>query len=263
MNILIVNDDGINADGIKVLANTLKSKHKVTVVAPESERSAAGPSYSFARPISFEKINKPGFDGVDTYITSGTPCDCVILGLDKLGRENVDLVLSGINAGANLGTDIPASGTVNAALEGAMRGVPSMAVSQEIKKLVSFEDYNEYYEYAAKYTKKFIAGYDFSQLNGYILSMNFPCIASNNIKGMRVCAMGKSKNDFFYHEQKDYVGRTHYWVDVVRTPKEYNQIYLTDDKWLDDGYIIITPISADMTAYDKVKELQKLFDTDF
>ena len=146
MNILIVNDDGINADGIRILANKLKKEHNVTVLAPATERSAAGHSYSFSGPINFLKTERDDFEGIETYTTTGTPCDCVLLGIGNLGKENIDLVISGINAGANIGSDIPASGTVNAALEGVMRGVPSIAVSQEIRKLVSFDDYTAYYE---------------------------------------------------------------------------------------------------------------------
>ena len=104
---------------------------------------------------------------------------------------------------------------------------------------------------------------DISTLTDHIISLDFPCIPKDEIKGMRVCRMGKSKNDFFYHAQKDFVGRTHYWVDTVRTPKEYNIIHKTDDMWIDEGYIVVTPITADMTADKELSRLSSLLDADF
>ena len=106
MKILIVNDDGIHAAGIKALVKRLKDSHEITVVAPDSERSAASHSYSFKYPIFLEKTDIPDYEGTDAYVTNGTPADCVYLGLQNIRNNDIDLVISGINAGANLGERI-------------------------------------------------------------------------------------------------------------------------------------------------------------
>ena len=255
MNILLVNDDGIESIGIRILAEALCADHNVCIIAPEQERSAAGHSYSFSMPLRFKKYTKFDTDRFEAYSTSGTPCDCVLLGIQKFGKEGIDLIISGINAGANIGTDIPASGTVSAAQEGIIQGIPALAVSQEIHSLMSAEDYWKYYEFDAEYIHDFISGFDVRTLNDYILNINFPCIDKSEIKGEKVCPMGKSWNDFFYHAQDDYLGRTFYWVDVNRTPKEYNMIFSTDAKWLEEGYITYTPLGIDMTLYSKIDEV--------
>lgn len=261
MNILIVNDDGIDGEGLIALAEALSGKHHVTVVAPDSERSAAAHSYTFHLPLGLKKVNKAGLEGADVYVTNGTPCDCVILGLQIVTQGNVDLILSGINAGANLGTDTIASGTVQAALEGCMRGYPSLAVSQEIPKLVMLGGgHAKYFSHAAAVMAGILENLDYKQIKNYILSVNFPYLDREEISGVKVCPLGISKNNFSYKLQKDFVGREHYWIDVERVPNEYNQQNDTDVKWIDDGYITVTPLYPNMTEVSRMESVQEMVD---
>ncbi len=260
MNILIVNDDGIEGEGLIALAGALAGKHHVTVVAPESERSAAGHSYTFNHPLGLKKVNKPGFEGTEAYITNGTPCDCVILGLQIVTKGNVDLILSGINVGSNLGTDTIASGTVQAAMEGCMRGYPALAVSQEIQKLVSFGRHSNYFSHAAAVTAGLLENLDYKQIHNYMLSINFPYADKSEIKGVKVCPLGISKNNFSYKPQKDFVGREHYWIDVERIPNDYNQQNGTDVKWIDERYITITPLYPNLTELNRMSAVQDMVD---
>ena len=148
LNILISNDDGIFADGIRSLAKTaLQRGHKVTVVCPDQERSATGHGLTLQSPIRVEKANELFEDGIQAWGCSGTPADCVKLALSELIKKKPDLVISGINQGPNLGTDIFCSGTVAAAMEGTLENIPSMAVS-----LASFKWRN--FEFASKISLK-------------------------------------------------------------------------------------------------------------
>lgn len=259
MNILLVNDDGIKAQGLHILAETLSVDHSIYIVAPDSERSAASHSYSFSKPLKIDEYEDESLSFCKKVLTTnGSPCDCVLLGIEKLGRDNIDMVIAGINAGANLGTDIPASATVGAALEGTIQGIPSLAVSQEITKLMSKDDFSRYYRFAAEFTKKLIESSDTERYREYILSINFPLRESKEIKGFKVCPMGKSMNNFFYSPIDDFFGRTYYYVNFTRTKKDYNEINGTDAKWLDEGYITVTPMSIDMTLYSKFGEVNEL-----
>lgn len=256
MRILLVNDDGIESESLILLARALKDRHTVTVVAPDSERSAAGHCYTFHLPLSLKRVTAPVWEGITAYKTNGSPCDCTMLGLGAATDGQVDLVVSGINAGANIGTDIPASGTVNAALEAAMRGVPALALSQEIPFLTPAKgDYTPWFARAAEMSARLIDTLDCTQLAGYIWSVNYP--QTEEIRGVKACPMGVSRNDFSYLPQKDHVGREHYWVACERTEKDINRQNQTDDFWLSQGYITITPMRADFTARDLIDSVQQ------
>ena len=128
MNILITNDDGFQSDGLWELVSELRKIARVTVITPESERSAIGTAVSLIQPVRVRKV-APKVDGVTAYTTDGTPSDCVILGLGRLITEKIDLVVSGINAGSNQGEDVYISGTVGGALQGYFRGSSAVAIS--------------------------------------------------------------------------------------------------------------------------------------
>lgn len=263
MHILIVNDDGIEGEGMIALARMLSQKHKVTVVAPESERSAAAHSYTFQVPLRLKKVNKPEFGDAEVYTTNGTPCDCVILGLEVATQGDVDLILSGINAGANIGVDTLASGTVQAAMEGCIRGVPSMAVSQEITRLIAFGDLSEYFRHAAGVVEKMLDGLDLIQMKEYMLSVNFPYRPKEEVKGLKVCTTGVGNSIFSYKPQTDFVGREHYWINVERRMPEYNLINETDVKWLGEGYITVTPLYPNMTETSRVQSVRDLMESEW
>lgn len=149
MNILLTNDDGIEAEGINTLAELLSKYHDVIMVAPENQRSASSHSITIYEPIIVKQVKKPY--NIEAYSISGTPADCVRVALDKLVPDNIDMVISGINKGLNIGNDILYSGTVSAAIEGAMYKVPSMAVSAQFIK-----NKKENYKIAAKYALRML-----------------------------------------------------------------------------------------------------------
>jgi len=260
MHIMIVNDDGIEGEGMIVLARTLSKKHKVTVVVPETERSAAAHSYTFQVPLRLKKVNKPEFGGAEVYTTTGTPCDCVILGLETAAHGDVDLIISGINAGANIGVDTLASGTVQAAMEGCIRGVPSLAVSQEITRLIVSGELTGYFRHAAEVVENMLDSLAYNQLKDYMLSINFPHRPSEEMKGFKVCPTGRGNSFFTYKPQTDFVGREHYWIDVERRTGEYNIVNETDVKWLSEGYITVTPLYPNLTEVSRMQSVQTMID---
>lgn len=199
MKILIVNDDGINARGIYDLAKEISRKHEVTVVAPREQKSASSHSISIHNPI---KIRKENLDkDFEAYSLVGTPADCTQAGLSLL-CENVDLVISGINRGLNCGTDILYSGTVSAAIEGSIYNVPAIAFSME----VDWERYDEDYTVAAKIASKIIDKAEEKYLrNNLVLNVNIPKVKEEEIKGIKVCKLGKStyKSEYVLIEDAD------------------------------------------------------------
>ena len=153
MNILISNDDGIAANGIRVLTEELSKKHNVYVIAPDRERSAAGHSLTLHTPLRVEEIDETQTGAKKTWVTTGTPGDCVKIGVSAIlsKEEQPDFVISGINHGPNLGADILYSGTVSCAMEGAMLGIPSIAVS-----LASMHSDYEDFRFAAQFTSSLL-----------------------------------------------------------------------------------------------------------
>ena len=175
MKILLTNDDGINAEGILALYDALKDMAEVTIVAPDSERSAVGHGITIADPLRVKEFKRDG--KVIGYSTSGTPADCVKLGVSTLMDGNPDIVVSGINAGPNLGINVLYSGTVSGAMEGAILGIPSMAVS-----LASWTDCD--YRFAAHHTCVLVNDIIAMKLPaGTLLNVNFPAIPENLHRG--------------------------------------------------------------------------------
>jgi 5'-nucleotidase len=186
MNILITNDDGINADGIIELAKAIKSIGNVYIVAPDSQRSATGHSITIHNPI----MVKEAFidEDIKAYAISGTPADCVKVGIEALFKDvEIDLVLSGINNGSNLGTDVVYSGTVSAAIEGLIQNKPSIAVSYN-EFNVSKETYTE----AAKYIVEIVNNLknNMDIFNDCILNINIP---NKEVRGTKVTILGERK----------------------------------------------------------------------
>ncbi|MDU3351167.1 MAG: 5'/3'-nucleotidase SurE, partial [Clostridium sp.] len=181
MKILITNDDGINARGIIALAKEISKKHEIIVVAPREQKSASSHSISIHNPI---KIREEKLDeNFKAYSLVGTPADCTQAGLSLLGGD-IDIVISGINRGLNCGTDILYSGTVSAAVEGAIYSVPSIAISMDVDWSKEDEDYSK----AAKWISKIldVAEKDYLKEN-VVLNVNVPNINEEDIKGLKVC----------------------------------------------------------------------------
>lgn len=207
MKLLLSNDDGIFALGIRTLANTLaEAGHQVTVVCPDRERSATGHGLTLHDPIRAERVESLFHPAVKAWACSGTPSDCVKLALGALIEGPPDFVLSGINHGSNLGTDILYSGTVSAAMEGVIEGIPSFALS-----LASFS-YQDF-QPAATFAKNLLA-----QLTQYplpelmLLNINIPAVKQEDIAGVAITRQGIRRYFDIFQKRVDPRGKTYYWL---------------------------------------------------
>ena len=250
MKVLITNDDGINARGILALAKEISKKHEIIVVAPREQKSASSHSISIHNPIKIkeEKIDKD----FKSYSLVGTPADCTQASLSLLSKD-IDLVISGINRGLNCGTDILYSGTVSAAIEGAIYNVPSIAISME----VNWERYDEDYTKAAKWISKIVDIAEKSYLKqDVVLNVNVPNIAEEDIKGIKVCKLGKStyKTDYALVEENE---------DMIYTTKGTRNEILEEDSdlyFLTQGYVTLTPLHFDFTNFKILDEVKNIFE---
>ena len=194
MRLLITNDDGISAKGIYALAKELEKNHEVIMVAPDNERSACGHSITLTRPLVVREVKLEGLKS-KAFSVDGTPADCVKIAINKLIDGKIDMVVSGINKGLNLGTDVLYSGTVSAAIEAAIYKIPSMAISMDVKKNV------ETYEMAAKYAGEILLkAKENSIKNDIVLNVNIPLLKENEIKGIKVCKIGSRLYNNIYIE---------------------------------------------------------------
>lgn len=249
MNILIINDDGINADGILELAKAMKAVANVYVVAPDTQRSASGHAITVHNPIMIHDAFID--DGIKSYAISGTPADCVKVGIEALFSDvDFDLVLSGINNGANLGTDVIYSGTVSAAIEGMMQNKPSIAVSYD-KHNVTRKNYEE----AAKYIVTIVNNLKDKMdiFEDCILNINIPDI---DIRGFKVTTLGERKYENDLEERLSPYGKRYFWIGGK--VKELEQNPSSDIVAVEDGYISITPVNIDMTNLNKINTLSKI-----
>lgn len=251
MNILVTNDDGIKSPGIWVLAEALSKIGNVLVVAPDKQQSGVGTSVSFLRDNVTVTEVFSSVDGVKAYSVTGTPSDCVILGLRSLSSAHVDLLVSGINYGPNVGRDIPYSGTVMATLGGYFRRIPSMAVS------LAFKDRNVEMRFdiaarvAASIAEKIKNGTIQTEA---ILNVNVPSIPSEFIKGIRVTRTA----DFGYVRLADAIGKNadSYEVKIGGSGETQNED--NTDVWaINAGYISITPLHIDITHHELIPDITK------
>ncbi|MCI6736785.1 MAG: 5'/3'-nucleotidase SurE [Intestinibacter sp.] len=249
MNIFITNDDGINAEGIKILSEEISKIANTYVVAPDSPRSASGHGITLHKPIL---INDEFIaENVKAYSTSGTPADCVMVGLEAILNDvEIDLVLSGINSGPNLGTDVIYSGTVAAAVEGLIKKKPSIAISCDSYD-VSTEDYEE----AAKYTVDLIEKLqgNLDKLNGVALNINLP---KGDKKGVKITKLGERVYNNIMDNRESLKGQRYVWIggDLADIPQDDDSDILA----VENGYISITPIDINMTNLSKMKTLKDL-----
>ena len=250
MKILITNDDGINARGILTLAKEIAKKHEVIVVAPREQKSASSHSISIHNPIKIreEKID----NSFKSYSVVGTPADCTQAGLSLLSND-IDLVISGINRGLNCGTDILYSGTVSAAVEGAIYNVPSIAISME----VNWERHDEDYTKAANWVSKVVDIAEKSYLkNDVVLNVNVPDLPEEEIKGIKVCKLGKStyKTNYVLVEENEDM--------IYLTKGTRNEISEEDSDlyFLSQGYVTLTPLHFDFTNFKILDEVKNIFE---
>ncbi|RAI15993.1 MAG: 5'/3'-nucleotidase SurE [Candidatus Melainabacteria bacterium] len=253
MKILMSNDDGISANGIKVLSETLAEEHDVYIVAPDRERSAAGHSLTLHTPLRVEELETR--NGIKRrWVTTGTPGDCVKIGISAIlsEEEKPDLVISGINHGPNLASDILYSGTVSCAMEGAMLGIPSMAVS-----LVGLRYDVEDFKFAAQFVKSLLPKLkNFQFPKKTILNINVPALPPEDIVGISVAQLGDKTYTNTYEKRIDPRGKVYYWLagELIQNSDEVE----TDIAAVRNNRISITPISYDMTRQSLIKELDGL-----
>lgn len=246
-NILLTNDDGCQAPALAVLARALRAVGKVAVFAPDHNWSAAGHTKTMHKPL---RINRGALaDGTPLFTTTGTPSDCVGLALLGVVTERPDLVISGINQGANLGHDVTYSGTVAAAMEGVVFGIPAIAASQE-----EADGRRGDLHFAAN----LVAGLARRVLAeglpaNCLLNVNFPALPPAEVRGIRVTRLGRRIYRDVLIERLDPKGRPYYWIGGE--PPTGQPEPGTDFGALYDGYISITPLNLDMTDRDQMKAL--------
>ncbi|QHI70264.1 5'/3'-nucleotidase SurE [Tichowtungia aerotolerans] len=249
MKILISNDDGIHAPGISALYHAVGELGDLTVVAPDVERSAAGHSITLSDPIKCIPVEKE--DGVSGYAISGTPADCIKLAVRALMEDAPpDLVLSGINLGSNTGISVLYSGTVSAATEGVILGIPGVAFS-----LCTYRDpqWDMAKRVALEITRKLMKH---PIPPGLLLNVNMPNLPYDELKGVKVTRMGRSRFIEKFHKRLDPQGRTYYWLDGDLEVQDSGDDI--DIHAVRDGYVSITPIHFDLTAREHLDYFQCL-----
>lgn len=248
LNILITNDDGINSAGLITLAQAISKIANVTVVAPDRERSATAHAITMHKPLRVEKSDIPGCKALG-YKVNGTPSDCVKLALEALLDSEPDMVLSGINRGANLGTDVIYSGTVSAAIEGALSGVPAIALSVAARGNVEFD-------YAAEFAKRLcqqISKKNFPK--DTLLNVNIPFTKQEKIAGIAVTHLGTIKYKNSFERRTDPRGKVYYWL-AGEAIEDIND--KGSDVWaVKNNFISITPILLDLTKYDIIDTIRE------
>ena len=241
MKILLSNDDGVNARGIAVLYEALNRIADVTVIAPDRNCSGASNSLTLINPLRATKLEN-GF-----YSVNGTPADCVQLGINQLLDSKPDLVVAGINNGANLGDDTLYSGTVAAATEGRHLGLPAIAVSLCSKKEAN-------YETAAEVVVNIINQMDTYPLpTDQVINVNVPDIPLAQLKGIKVTRLGARHKADTMTEQTDPWGRSVYWYGSLGIEKDAG--IGTDFNAINEGYVALTPLKVDMTAHESIDSM--------
>jgi len=244
--ILVTNDDGCSAPGINTLIHHLKDVAKLLVVAPDRERSAVGHGLTFFHPLRVHRIREE--ENIHFYATDGTPTDCVLIGIYQLTEVMPDLIVSGINRGSNLGDDITYSGTVSAALEGAIQGIPSMAVS-----LSSYDDFD--YTTAAGFAAKMARTLIEKGLpEGVFLNVNVPAVKAEEINGVEFTRQGRSVYRQRIIKRVDPREKDYFWVTGALPVGE--PIDGTDFKAIADNRISITPLHLSQSKVDFIDEMK-------
>lgn len=247
MKILVTNDDGIYSRGIFALYESLSEIAEVIIVAPITEQSAVGHAITTALPLRVNEVyRKDKFFG---YGVSGTPADCVKLAFSDILTKRPDFVISGVNRGANLASNVIYSGTVSAATEGAMMGVTSIAVSLAS---VDFNDYSVAGEFARFFAKKI---YESELKKGALFNINVPPLKKDEIKGWRYAIQGKTKYLDTFEKRLDPRGNTYYWLTGEKILVKYSEE--SDDYLLEQGFVTVTPLEYDMTDCSLYKKIIK------
>lgn len=255
-HILITNDDGIYAEGIQRLSQCLyenSDRYKLSIVAPDRERSAIGHAITMHRPLLVDEVSYMHNPELTGWCVNGTPSDCVKLALEAILEEKPDLVISGINRGSNLGTDVLYSGTVSAAVEGLIMGIPSIAVS-----LTGNGDSNSF-DFAGQFICRLFPLLLEADLPiSTLININIPTDVEN-IKGIRATRLGNRRYRNTFEKRIDPRGRVYYWLagELVDDEDEAEDV---DTRAVRDGYISITPIHFPLTNENVLPELKNILE---
>ncbi len=245
--ILVTNDDGVHAAGLKALADYASELGDVVVVAPDQPRSGQGHAITIETPLKYQRVDN-GY-GYPVYICNGTPVDSVKIAKNRVLDRTPDLLVSGINHGSNSSVNIIYSGTVAAVLEGAMAGIPSIGFS--------LLDYSPQADFkpAEKYVKRIIRKVlDEGLPEGTALNMNFPLTDGMPLKGLKVCRQARAFWEEDFEPRTDPQKREYFWL-----KGRFNNVDLGEDtdEWaLENGYASLVPIQFDFTAHQAIKELK-------
>ncbi|WP_435413087.1 5'/3'-nucleotidase SurE [Psychroserpens mesophilus] len=245
--ILVTNDDGITAPGIRTLIEVMTTIGDVVVVAPDSPQSGMGHAITIDSTLHVEKVtidNGPQ----EEYSCSGTPADCVKFGVKQLLNRRPDLCVSGINHGSNSSINVIYSGTMSAAIEAGVEGIPAIGFSLcDYKWSANFEACKAYVKTIAKNVLE--NGLD----SGTVLNVNFPKLDKKHIKGIKICRQAKANWEEEFDKRTNPQGREYYWL----TGKFVNLDYGEDtDEWaLSNGFVSVVPIQFDLTAHHSIQEL--------
>ncbi len=253
MRILLTNDDGFDAPGMKVLLDIAQTlSNDLWIVAPSEEQSGAGHSLTLTRPLRVRQR------GDQQYSVDGTPTDSVMMAVARIMKDGPpDLILSGVNRGANLGEDVTYSGTVSAAMEGALAGIPSIALSQsyargDMGNDVPFDAASSWGERVLRPLVKQ------SMDHRTLVNINFPAVPAGDVKGVRVVSQGiRDYGRLQIVSNRDPRGFEYHWFGLgpmVETPA-----HSTDLEAIEDGYVSVTPLHLDLTHYDSIETLKSIY----
>src|ERR1700712_5861427 len=244
--ILITNDDGVTAPGIRNLVEAVKDLGKIVVVAPDKPQSGMGHAITIGQPLRLHPVQF--MDGVEAYGCSGTPVDCVKLAVDKVLHRKPDICLSGINHGANHSINVIYSGTMSAAMEASIESIPSIGFSLLDYRFEA--DFTAAKFYVHKIVKSLLA----TKMDKHLLlNVNIPSVPLNEMKGVKVCKQAYAKYDEDFYERVDPHGKKYYWL--TGEFKNFDKGKDTDVWALEHGYVSVVPVQFDLTNYTLKKQL--------
>ncbi len=246
--ILITNDDGINAPGIRTLIEIMNTLGEVYVIAPDSPQSGMGHAITINDTLYCEKIKTPNKEPQIEYSCSGTPADCVKIAVNEILKRKPDLCVSGINHGSNSSINVIYSGTMSAAVEAGTQGIPSIGFS--------LLDYalDADFEPSKKYIKNIVANCLINGLpKGVVLNVNIPKLPEKDIKGIKVCRQANAHWEEKFDKRTNPLGRDYYWLtgEFINEDKGED----TDEWALQNGYISVVPTQFDLTAHHAIKNI--------
>ena len=247
--ILITNDDDITSPGIRNLVEAVKGLGKVVVVAPDKPQSGMGHAITIGTPLRMNKVNL--FGEIESWQTSGTPVDCVKLAVDKILHRKPDICLSGINHGANHSINVIYSGTMSAAMEASIEGIPSVGFS-----LLDY-NYDADFDAARQIVHKIVAEIlAMKKVDKHLLlNVNIPSVPMKEIKGIKICKQAYAKYDEDFDERIDPQGKKYFWL--TGQFKNFDKGKDTDVWALQRNYVSVVPVQFDLTNYTLKKQLEK------